>query len=307
MNSTTKKKTFYIALISCIFLLFIATFWDLQISETLINYNSWFGTIFQTFGEIPVYFIFVLSGQIAIAYAFRKRNDWLFALPLFIGGFSLSLWQTKAYTNEILSYLLTISSNLEHHKAIGLANSDANVGNPSLLLTIMVWLGIYIVVTILAQTWLSRKDEKSLHHLLYVAVFATLAVWFSLQANLALKDFWGRFRPYELSASHKEFTSWLHPNGINGHKSFPSGHTMAGTLMIVFSWFASSQPIRKKLWIFGVAYGVLLGISRIIIGAHFTSDVVFSFFLTAFIIYIVNELYLVLKDKTRPIADLSNP
>lgn len=291
MTTTAKKQLFLIALGTCFVLMFIASFWDLQITNTLINYKSWFGTIFQTFGEIPVYFIFVLSGEIAMAYAWRKKEEIILALPLFLGGLGLSLWQTKVYANEILSYLLTISSNIKQNKPIGLANSDSNVSSLTLISSLLVWLAIYLFVSLIAQYWLNRKNESQLNKLLTVALFASLTVWFSLEVNIALKDFWGRYRPYELSASQKEFTSWLTINGVTGHKSFPSGHTMAGTLMIVFSWFASSNGLRKKLLIFGIVYGGLMAASRVIIGAHFTSDVVFSFFLTGLIIYIMNELY----------------
>ena len=64
---------------------------------------------------------------------------------------------------------------------------------------------------------------------------------------------------------------------------------MAGTLCIVFSWFTTKK--QHTLWLIGVGNGALLGLSRVIIGAHFLSDVVFSYFLTATISYVLRELY----------------
>lgn len=290
MTQSEKKKWFGIA--GCVFivLMVIATVSDLSISNHFIQYNSIFGTVFQSVGEFPVYFVFVLSGQVAMRYALELNQKPLTALPLLLGGFALVAWQTKQYLNEVASYLLSVQANLAGGKAIGLANSDSNTATLSPVVDFILWLALIVIVTFVAQTWLAKKSTEELKKLMMVAVFASLAVWFALEVNLALKDYWGRFRPYELSHSQKEFTSWLHPNGINGHKSFPSGHTMAGTLFILFSWFATGKS-RVILWRTGVVYGALMGISRVRIGAHFLSDVTFSFFLTALILFIVQECY----------------
>ncbi|KRM97594.1 membrane-associated phospholipid phosphatase [Liquorilactobacillus aquaticus DSM 21051] len=290
MSDVSKRKLFVIAVITCGLLLTVASFGDLAISNTMINYNSVFGTIFQTFGEFPVYFIFVLSGEVAIVYAIRCKEDKLFAVPLFLGGFSLSAWQIKQYLNEVSSYSIAALTNIHNNKSIGLANSDAATASLSTKEALILWLVVYICITLLIAFWLKNKSDEQIKKYLLIGIFASLTVWFSLEVNGALKDFWGRVRPYELSASQHDFTSWLHPNGVNGHKSFPSGHTMSGTLCIVFSWFATGIR-RRRLWIFGVVYGAVLGLSRLIIGAHFLSDIVFSYFLTAFFIFIMRSLY----------------
>lgn len=290
MSNILKKKLFIASTIVAVILLGIATFADLAISNGMINYNSIFGTVFQTFGEFPVYFIFVLSGEIAVVYAVRRKEDKLLAIPLFAGGLALSAWQVKQYLNEASSYSIAALTNIHNGKDMGLANSDTNTGGLSLQVALILWIVVYLCVTALVVFWMKNKSDQEIKKYLLLSIFASLTVWFSLEINGALKDFWGRVRPYELSASQNDFTSWLHPNGVNGHKSFPSGHTMAGTLCIVFSWFAVGA-VRKRLWLFGVVYGGLMGLSRVIIGAHFLSDVVFSYFLTALFIYIVRSLY----------------
>lgn len=278
-------------------LLIIALFWDLPISNALINENSLFGTIFQTFGEFAVYLIFVLSGQIAMTYAWRHRRDWLFASLLFFGGFGLSAWQLKQYLNEIADYALAAFHNIAVHQPIGLANSDATTAALPLSQALLLWLVVYLGLTGLIQFWLHRQNDQQLTRYLLVGIFASLTVWFALEVNLVLKADWGRVRPYELNHAQSNFTTWLHPNGVNGHKSFPSGHAMAGTLSIVFSWFAVKPRLHRILWVSGVVYAILLAISRLIIGAHFLSDVTFSFLLTAAIIYIMRELYYRLVSK----------
>ena len=90
-NLPNQKKLFGISAIICIILLANAYFGDLAISNTLINYHSWVGIICQTFGEFPVYLIFALCGQIAMTYAWRGGFEKLMAVPLFVGGLTLSL------------------------------------------------------------------------------------------------------------------------------------------------------------------------------------------------------------------------
>ena len=289
MSEENQKKLFGISAIICIILLTIAYFGDLAISNTLINYHSWVGTFCQTFGEFPVYLIFALCGQIAMTYAWRGDCEKLLAGPLFVGGLALSLWQSKQYVNEFLGYLYSIQTNLKNGTAIAMANSDSATGGYAGSTIIIVWLLFFAIFTLLVQWWLKNKTTKQLTRYMKIAILASLTVWFALEVNLTLKDLWGRYRPYELTSGNHEFTNWLTINGVNGHKSFPSGHTMAATLCIVFSWFVSNNK-RKSFFIGGIVYGVVIAISRVIVGAHFFSDVTFSFFLTALIIFIMNGL-----------------
>lgn len=170
-----------------------------------------------------------------------------------------------------------------------MANSDSATGGYASSTIMIVWLLFFIIFTLLVQWWLKNKTTKQLTRYMKIAVLASLTVWFALEVNLTLKELWGRYRPYELTAGNHEFTNWLTINGVNGHKSFPSRHTMAATLCIVFLWFVSKVK-RKGFFIGGIVYGVLIGLSRVIVGAHFFSDVTFSFFLTALIIFVMNGL-----------------
>ncbi|WP_333589953.1 phosphatase PAP2 family protein [Ligilactobacillus acidipiscis] len=290
MSFSQQKKLFSISTVICVVLLVIAAFGDLWISNTVINYRSVFGTVFQSVGEFPQYLIFVISGQIALTFAFKIQGSVLFKCLLGSGGLAVSGWQLKQYLNEVESYFLSVSSNLDHHKPIGLANSDNAAAALSVGKAYWIWLLIFVILTVAFQYWLGHFQLETIQRLLLVAVFASLTVWFSLQVNQGLKEIWGRVRPYELNKTQSNFTNWLTINGVTGHKSFPSGHTQAATLLIVFSWFFKGKT-QKVWWISGIVYGALMGLSRVVIGAHFMSDVVFSFFLTAVIIYIFRQLY----------------
>ena len=111
MSFSQQKKLFSISAVICVVLLVIAAFGDLQISNTVINYRSVFGTLFQSVGEFPQYLIFVISGQIALTFAFKMQGSVLFKYLLGSGGLAVSGWQLKQYLNEVESYFLSVSSN----------------------------------------------------------------------------------------------------------------------------------------------------------------------------------------------------
>ncbi|MFH1222978.1 MAG: phosphatase PAP2 family protein [Pseudomonadota bacterium] len=104
-----------------------------------------------------------------------------------------------------------------------------------------------------------------------------------------LKITWGRPRPVETTTfgGKYEFREFYNPNpklfwSKKDGNSFPSGHAAIGFYMIFVSYL-----IRRR-WVFGLGalYGVLMGMGRVIQGAHFLSDIVTSFF----IVYITAEI-----------------
>jgi membrane-associated phospholipid phosphatase len=97
-----------------------------------------------------------------------------------------------------------------------------------------------------------------------------------------IKYVWGRVRFRELDAAFSQFTPWYCPQGITGFDSFPSGHAATGFILLAIIILLE----KKKLWIKNLAlvviilWGILLASSRVVIGAHYASDVLFgSFFI----------------------------
>jgi len=100
-----------------------------------------------------------------------------------------------------------------------------------------------------------------------------------LVTNAILKPMFDRPRPY-----HIDFIQWakdyIYPNltHMPGDKSFPSGHTsicVAGALGLFFglrpAWLGSKKP-RNWAWT-GIVLAALVGVSRIYLGVHYTTDV----------------------------------
>jgi membrane-associated phospholipid phosphatase len=103
-----------------------------------------------------------------------------------------------------------------------------------------------------------------------------------------VKYLWGRVRFRELDAVYSQFTPWYLPQGITGFDSFPSGHAAMGWMLLAVLILLDN----KKKWLKNlvltliILWGTLLALSRIVIGAHFASDVLFgSFFIIVTFFY----------------------
>jgi membrane-associated PAP2 superfamily phosphatase len=110
-----------------------------------------------------------------------------------------------------------------------------------------------------------------------------------LLVNGVLKPLWGRPRPAQaaLFGGSQPYQSWWQPGDIGGGKSFPSGHASMGYVLVLGTCLV---PPGRSAWLRGLvlgsalAYGSLLGATRIIQGGHFLSDVLGSGSLMCFLV-----------------------
>jgi len=97
--------------------------------------------------------------------------------------------------------------------------------------------------------------------------------------NGILKPCWGRPRPAEIAAfgGTQEYRPVWRPSGPGGGKSFPCGHCSMGFSMASGAAFYSFHPVLSICALAGgIAYGLLLGLTRIIQGGHFPTDVLWA-------------------------------
>jgi lipid A 4'-phosphatase len=110
-----------------------------------------------------------------------------------------------------------------------------------------------------------------------------------LLVNGVLKPLWGRPRPVQadLFGGSRPYQPWWQPGNIGGGRSFPSGHAAMGYVLVLGTCLV---PRRRSAWLHGLvlggalAYGSLLGATRIIQGGHFLSDVLWSGSLMCFLV-----------------------
>lgn len=122
-----------------------------------------------------------------------------------------------------------------------------------------------------------------------MVLLGCLAIGTGLVVNVALKDNWGRARPSQITefGGQKAFTPpFVIADQCQRNCSFVAGHPS-----IVFAFFGLALFARRRraLAIAAVAVlGALAGLGRIMQGAHFFSDVVYSgafMFVTAWLLY----------------------
>jgi len=112
-----------------------------------------------------------------------------------------------------------------------------------------------------------------------------------------LKGLWGRVRYRDMMAagSFDDFTAWYVVNGINGHKSFPSGHTSNVVLLFYLTYFAKYLRSSRKRTIVIVGCALTLWaavtmVSRVAVGAHYLSDVTAGAAITAAIVCVTGKI-----------------
>lgn len=119
---------------------------------------------------------------------------------------------------------------------------------------------VILLSVALGVLWLARRRWYELSLLV-------LAVGGGGLLNLLLKGFFGRERP-----------TFDEPLGIFSGNSFPSGHTMSAALfygLVAYLAARAARTWRLRLLVVGAAAAMILlvGFSRIYLGAHFLSDV----------------------------------
>lgn len=108
--------------------------------------------------------------------------------------------------------------------------------------------------------------------------------------NIALKDQWGRPRPDEIVdfGGECQFVPVGSPGTLDRHNSsFPSGHAAMGFFLLTpaFVLYRRHPQLAGGVLRFGITYGILIGLLRIIDGKHFASDVLWAFGLVYFTSY----------------------
>lgn len=244
----TLKKFFLCILICWIILAIIFGITDLEISKALLNRDSIWANIGKYYGEGPGYGLIAISIGILIG----SRED------------DLKRQRTALYVILIIGLVFLIIA----------------------LIFWNIWFitfggGISIVVLIFLL-FTRGKDLKEYNTIATVIIL--LAIINPLIFVQITKIMCGRVRFNDLKQGYSNYTPWFLPpgplSGIQGNASFPSGHTAMGWMFLPLL-----IGVRKRTWkdpfkilviILVIGFGLFLGISRIVTGDHYASDILFS-------------------------------
>ena len=317
-----KKSTKWIVFISLFVFIFaslmlIATFFDQQISNLLASKymhdgeyfsSNIFGRIFEVIGEMPLY-LFVIIACLSIVFNLEKVEKKavriIFTIFFLLVGFGIGLYGWIQF-GEYLAEL--------HPKTLGFLEDNIMTTIVMVILSVIVETTLY---------YLMNKHFKELSvKLLPFAIIVLICAALSNGFVQGIKPFVARERfraTYVLDYNyphliHNGFTPWYIWNGPSSdivdtlvaagvsdakstyYSSFPSGHTCGASItysLMFIPLIIEKANERKYKWIFiatPILYTGIVAVSRIVVGAHYMSDVVMGGtvgFISALIGYII--------------------
>lgn len=280
--------------VSLVMLLFGSLF-DFRIGKSVydqLNTNA-FGILFSGIGEWPCYLLLIFSGAGLIASRNVKRKVAV-VFSYIVGILAIVIGAVLAWNT-----FRNISS---------FANTSSGGWN---LFTILF--GIALIIACAAPiVYLTIAKGKCFQRevLFRVSFLILLVIVFELLFFSGTKYLWSRPRPRYLFGPDYSggdpidgFRQWWQPQAFfavgqeksTNFTSFPSGHTAsAAVTMIGIPLIISLYPkYREKKWLLilgfyiGMAWTIIVAISRLFAGAHFLSDTAAGMFLTLLVSVII--------------------
>lgn len=126
-------------------------------------------------------------------------------------------------------------------------------------------------------TFFNRRLEAWRPYFLLVVLTTVIAC--GLLVNIVFKPYWGRPRPNQITEFGGYYTYHpVFPPGIPGQgASFPSGHSAMGFSVISLVFVVRrSKKIAYSGLAAGMGLGIMLSAARMVKGAHFTTDMIWS-------------------------------
>ena len=226
----------------------VAAVYDLKIDIALNNTSSFTANWFADTGEMPGYLLLLSAGSVL---AVHLKNRWLKAL------FVLGTLGAGIYLGDYVSRRL-------------FADTVFRTGYGVLY-------GLGTAVLFLLVLRLIPVPERLVKPLVLIALIGICGYGVSSGVINLMKALWGRVRFRDLTDGYEAFTAWYTVNGNTGAHSFPSGHTgSAGvSYFLMFLPYASEKWQKRAPLCFAAAfiYTTLVAVTRLIVGAHYLSDV----------------------------------
>lgn len=266
------KKSYKISLSIIGTLLVIFAFADMNISNAIYNPESKFGLIFEAVGEFPAAIIATFC-TVSLMLTRDKNKSIKYNLG------------TIGYTFLLIFFSLMAAMLPVKY-----------LHGPKFLIPVLMAAYIGISYVIAKKYAATHKDE-----LRRAAIIGVLTFIFVIIAFNSVKLLWGRERYRHMLevGSFAGYSMWFTAQGIasgNEFMSFPSGHSANAAIMVwitLIPTFVTSLK-DKKNWFIGFAtlWTVLVPISRIVIGAHFASDVTMGVTITLVIFTLLKNKYI---------------
>ena len=271
MNRTMERNIKFGLLALFVIIFVYATFNDLAISKAVVNETNIFGQLMEDITAVPFVYTLLLSG--CIAFGTCKKGP-----------------STK---EMVLTFLCLI------YYVISFVLSSIMIYAYLPVWTLLVHLVGVVLLTKFAFG-IKGDEKKDWQKIAVVCGFVSVG---SLLIIESLKLVWGRVRPRALDGRDELFTSWLTINGTKflsfvaereEIKSFPSGHSQWGAVALCYSLIPLASKKFKgqdfKFMLACLVWCVLVMAARVLVGAHFVTDTLCGFGITALLFLLVRSL-----------------
>jgi membrane-associated phospholipid phosphatase len=268
-NQTTSILINYFVLLSATLAAYFA-FTDLQISISVVNEESGWANFLQNFGEIPG--LLVLYAGTIIYLSFLNSSS-------IVKKYSLFLFLLLAAT-----YLLSHTIAVIYH---GFTGNYSFIQRYKIVIVLFLLAFNFLLRVVLKKFSFSQRTRLFAKSIILLGLFGYL---FIVQP---LKHLWGRVRFRDLDTLYSNFTPWFFPNGINGNQSFPSGHAAMAWMILPLLLLVDnkSKSIKAFVLIIIISWGLAVSLSRVIIGAHYASDVLLGSIIILVVFLVVYRSY----------------
>lgn len=222
---------------------------DLNIWLSYGNPDSASAIFMEIIGQLVAPILGCMASIVLVIFHYREKGK--VTLPCAIGGF-LALIAT--------GYSIFVFSKTEK-------------------LWIIISLTLLLLALIALFSYFIFKLEFGRLFQIYCIALTTVVYCIATLAVIGVIKFsWGRVRPRDLETI-AQFTRWYLPQGFTGNTAFPSGHTATAALAIVVTMFAplvKNKLAKIPLYILPSIWIAFMAVNRVVIGAHYASDTLFS-------------------------------
>jgi membrane-associated phospholipid phosphatase len=242
-------------------------FFDLEISKHIVSQSSGWAGFLEKFGMIPGMLV-ILSGIYIYYSTIKQKSD---------------VW---SYVQKVVFFITSTGLILYLFDII-----ISNTLNEGFVINhLMTFLIITFLISLVIFIFLQFKKEIQNTIAIKYSRFVIGMTFFGYVIFIqVVKYLWGRVRFRELDSAFSQFTPWYLPQGITGFDSFPSGHAAMGWILLALLILLANKKLWLKYSVFTIVFlwGITLALSRVVIGAHYASDVLFGsfFIIMTFIIF----------------------
>lgn len=299
MRENVKKYIpVYLTAILFVICFIIGSISDYDISTKLYSENNLFGIILASAGEIPMYGGMAFAGGLLVAavYALNKSKPCkIIALTgaVFATAFGIYFQgYTFCSVNAWGALFPEMCGNLLIAIPVGIV-----------LVLPFFFIGFYMKKSENIREVLLISLEILLVGFLQIAIINVTKGIFHRPRFRSLAESGAAFQP--VFVKFKEYADCITAAVTKEEfKSFPSGHTGSGALSFVIlsllPQIRGKENLRNRtiLFFIGVGYTCLLAFSRIVVGAHYLTDVSFGGFLTLALFFVCDIIFYRSRIKT---------